>query len=90
VSTLSRVKALSALFSFLLQNPNWLSNLHIAGDIARLEELYATLVLFVTNDGCAQNPRKRTVVLRHGIKRERNDDGPHHRREQPDRGKGKH
>jgi hypothetical protein len=42
VSTLSRVQALSALFSFLLRNPNWLSNLHIAGDIGWLKEPYAT------------------------------------------------
>jgi hypothetical protein len=48
VSTLSRVKALSALFSFLLRNPNWLANLHMAGDIAWLKEPYATLgLLFI-------------------------------------------
>ena len=42
------------------------------------------------DDPGAQNPRKRTVMLRHRIKRERNDDGPHHRREQADGGKGQH
>jgi hypothetical protein len=51
VSTLSRVKALSALFSFPLRNPNWLSNLHLLAIIAWFKEPYATLVLFVATLG---------------------------------------
>jgi hypothetical protein len=38
VSTLSRVKALSALFSSLLRNPNCFSNLHMLAIIAWFKE----------------------------------------------------
>ena len=42
------------------------------------------------HDGGAQDPGERTVVLSDRIERQRNDNWPHHRSEQADRGERDH